>query len=72
MRFLDQLALTVAQSCIAFIAARGDAPTWPMQAERIIGAVGDHRRLAVAHMHRHMIARAVAQYTVLKGFVVMK
>ena len=28
MRFLNQFALTVAQSCIAFAAACGDATTW--------------------------------------------
>jgi hypothetical protein len=44
MRFFDQLALTVAKEHIAFIAARGDAPTWPMQAKWVTSAVGDHRR----------------------------
>jgi hypothetical protein len=35
MRFFNQLASTVAQSCIAFIAARGDALTRSMQAKRV-------------------------------------
>jgi hypothetical protein len=51
MRFFNRVALTVAQSCIAFAAADGDAPARAMETERIIGAVGDHRRSAVAHMH---------------------
>jgi hypothetical protein len=72
VRFFNQLALTVAQSCIAFAAAGGDAPTRSMQAKRVTGAVSNQRRLAVTHLHWDMIARAVTQYTVLKGFVVMK
>jgi hypothetical protein len=40
VRFFDRLALTVAQSCIAFAAASGDAPTRSMQAKRVTGAVG--------------------------------
>src|ERR1700738_4597604 len=70
-RSFNQLALTVAQSCIAFAAAGGDAPTRSMQAKRVTGAVGDHRRLAVPHVHWDMIARAVAQYAVLKGIIIV-
>ena len=68
MRFFDQFALTIAKPCIAFAAAGGDAPTRSMQAKRVTGAVGDHRRLAT-HVHWDMVARAIGQYTVLKGFV---
>ena len=42
-----------------------------METERITCAVGDHRRLVIAHVHWHTIARTVAQHAVLEGFVVV-
>jgi hypothetical protein len=67
VRFFNQLALTVAQSCIAFAAAGGDAPTRPMQAKRITGAVGDQRRLrtAVVADKRHRVNSRSEDVTLL-------
>jgi hypothetical protein len=44
--FFDRLALTVTEACISFASTRGEAPARAMQTKRVIGAVGDHRRLA--------------------------
>jgi hypothetical protein len=42
-----------------------------MQTKRIIGVVGDHRRSSVAHVHSQMVPCAVAQHSVLEGFVII-
>jgi hypothetical protein len=41
VRIFNQLALTVTEAHVALVAARGDAPTGPMQAKRVTRSVGD-------------------------------
>jgi hypothetical protein len=61
VRFLNLSALIVAEANMAFAAAGGDPPTWPLQTKRRAAAISDHWRSAVAHVHWNAMARAVTQ-----------